>query len=87
MAGVEKSSARKSGLRYLMDMHMEVDREMPVWQAHDVGHDVKESIRKTVPAVQDVLVHVEPHETQRSPGREKSIVDDVESSADRGSSS
>jgi cation diffusion facilitator family transporter len=66
VAGVEKTFARKSGLRYLVDMHIEVDREMPVWKAHGVGHDVKSAICKATPAVQDVLVHVEPHEATDS---------------------
>ncbi len=61
VAGVEKTFARKSGLRYLVDMHIEVDREMPVWQAHSLGHDVKNAIREGVPVVQDVLIHIEPH--------------------------
>jgi cation diffusion facilitator family transporter len=59
--GVEKTFARKSGLHYLVDMHVEVDREMAVWRAHGVGHDVKDAVRKAVPVVQDVLVHIEPH--------------------------
>ena len=67
VAGVEKTFARKSGLRYLVDMHIEVDREMPVWRAHSIGHDVKDAIRKAVPTVQDVLVHVEPHEPEEPP--------------------
>jgi divalent metal cation (Fe/Co/Zn/Cd) transporter len=50
-AGVEKTFARTSGLRHLVDMHIEVEREMPVWQAHDVGHDVKEVIGRAMPTV------------------------------------
>ncbi len=65
VAGVEKTFARKSGLRYLVDMHVEVDREMLVWKAHDLGHEVKDAIRKAMPGVQDVLVHIEPHEPAR----------------------
>ena len=70
VAGVEKTFARKSGLRYLVDMHIEVDREMPVWQAHGVGHDVKNAIRESTPAVQDVLVHIEPHGPDGAPERQ-----------------
>ena len=83
VAGVEKTFARKSGLRYLVDMHIEVDREMPVWQAHNVGHHVKEEIRGAVPAVQDVLVHIEPHEAGRQQSREESVADDSEASPNR----
>ena len=83
VAGVEKTFARKSGLRYLVDMHIEVDREMPVWQAHNVGHHVKEEIRGAVPAVQDVLVHIEPHEAGRQQSREESVADDLQASPNR----
>jgi cation diffusion facilitator family transporter len=57
---VEKCFVRKSGNEYLVDMHIEVDPEMTVHHAHDVAHMVKDEIRSRVPAVRDVLVHVEP---------------------------
>ncbi len=61
VAAVEKVLARKSGLRYLIDMHVEVDPHMTVRDAHGVAHAVKDAIRARMPRVQDVLVHVEPH--------------------------
>ena len=57
---VEKCFVRKSGFEYLVDMHIEVHPEMTVHQAHDVAHAVKDDIRRQVPSVRDVLVHVEP---------------------------
>jgi cation diffusion facilitator family transporter len=84
VAGVEKTLARKTGLRYLVDMHIEVDGEMPVWQAHRVGHDVKEAVRKAVPTVQDVLVHVEPHEAEHQRSAEESVADDLRAAPNRG---
>jgi divalent metal cation (Fe/Co/Zn/Cd) transporter len=41
-------------------MHVEVDPQMTVLHSHKIAHDVKDKIRDTVPAVSDVLVHVEP---------------------------
>ncbi len=58
--GVEKVFARKSGLRYWVDMHIEVDPNMPVNRAHAVSHNVKSAIRTAMPKVQDVLIHIEP---------------------------
>ena len=58
---LEKTLARKSGLKYLVDMHIEVDRDMPVWKAHQLGHVVKDEILRITPEVQDVLIHIEPH--------------------------
>jgi len=59
---VEKVLARKHGLRYLVDMHIEVDPEMSVRDAHEVAHRVKDHVRETTASVRDVLVHVEPLE-------------------------
>lgn len=65
---VEKVFARKSGLRYLVDMHIEVDPHMTVEHAHEIAHEVVERIQNQVPGVQDVLIHVEPHGQKRMPG-------------------
>jgi len=58
--GVEKCYARKTGLRYHVDLHLEVDPEMTVRQSHKVAHDVRECILERLVWVADVLVHVEP---------------------------
>ncbi len=58
--GVEKCFARKTGLRYHVDLHLEVDPEMTVRQSHDIGHQVRQQILNHVDWVADVLVHVEP---------------------------
>jgi cation diffusion facilitator family transporter len=58
--GVEKCFARKTGLRYHVDLHLEVDPEMTVRQSHDIAHQARLSILKQLDWVADVLVHVEP---------------------------
>lgn len=58
--GVEKCYARKTGLRYHVDLHLEVDPEMTVRQSHDIAHQVRLNILRNVDWVADVLVHVEP---------------------------
>jgi cation diffusion facilitator family transporter len=60
VAAVEKTRARKIGLQYFVDMHIEVDEHMTVRDAHALAHRVKDEIRAALPVVQDVLVHVEP---------------------------
>ena len=57
---VEKCVVRKMGYHYFVDMHVEVDPEMSVRQAHDVAHAIKDQVCARIPAVRDVLVHVEP---------------------------
>jgi cation diffusion facilitator family transporter len=58
--GVEKCFARKTGLKYHVDLHLEVDPEMTVRQSHDIAHQVRLRIRERLDWVADVLVHVEP---------------------------
>jgi cation diffusion facilitator family transporter len=58
--GVEKCFARKTGLQYHVDLHLEVDPEMTVRQSHDIAHRVRLRILERLDWVADVLVHVEP---------------------------
>jgi cation diffusion facilitator family transporter len=58
--GVEKCYARKTGLRYHVDLHLEVDGGMTVRQSHELAHEVRTHIMETLDWVADVLVHVEP---------------------------
>jgi len=58
--GIEKCYARRTGLKYHVDLHLEVDPDMTVRQSHEIARRVKFSIKGTVPWVADVLVHVEP---------------------------
>ncbi len=60
VAGVEKCFARKTGLRYHVDLHLEVDPEMTVRASHEIAGQVRDRIREQLPWVADVLVHVEP---------------------------
>jgi cation diffusion facilitator family transporter len=58
--GVEKCHARKLGHMYVLDMHVEVDGALPVADAHDLAHAVKDDIRAKLPRVHDVTIHIEP---------------------------
>ncbi len=59
--GIEKCYARKTGLQYHVDLHVEVDPEMTVRDSHDIARQVRNRIRNDLEWVADVLVHVEPH--------------------------
>ena len=61
---VEKCLVRKMGYHYFVDMHVEVDPKMTVQHAHNISHDVKDKVRETFPRVRDVLVHIEPKQSQ-----------------------
>ena len=57
--------ARKAGLRYHVDLHLEVDGAMTVRQSHELAHKVKLHVMQTLDWVADVLVHVEPRSRAR----------------------
>jgi cation diffusion facilitator family transporter len=58
---VEKCFARKTGLRYHVDLHLEVNPKLSVLESHDIAHRVRLAVLTDLDWVQDVLVHVEPH--------------------------
>ncbi len=59
---VEKVHTRKSGRGYCVDMHLHVDPEMSVRDAHSLAGRVKGHVRAAIPSVAHVLIHVEPGE-------------------------
>jgi cation diffusion facilitator family transporter len=61
VAGVEKCFARKTGFKYHVDLHLEVDPNISVRASHEIATRVREAIREQLPWVADVLVHVEPY--------------------------
>jgi cation diffusion facilitator family transporter len=58
--GIEKCFARRTGLQYHVDLHLEVDPEMTVRESHEIATRVRIAIKESLPWVADVLVHVEP---------------------------
>lgn len=59
--GVEKCFARKTGLQWHVDLHLEVDPAMSVYDSHELATRVRDRVRERLDWVADVLVHVEPH--------------------------
>jgi cation diffusion facilitator family transporter len=59
--GIEKCYARKTGLQWHVDLHLEVDPGMSVYESHEIATQVRIRIREELDWVADVLVHVEPH--------------------------
>ena len=58
--GVEKTYARKTGLQYQVELHLEVDPHMTVQASHDLATNTRFLIRDQLDWVADVIVHVEP---------------------------
>lgn len=57
---LDKCFVRKMGFAYYVDLHVIVNRDLPVWKGHDIAHEVKKALRTAQPNVADVLVHIEP---------------------------
>lgn len=58
---VEKCYARKTGFKYHVDLHLEVDPAMTVHDSHAIATQARTIIRENLDWVADVLVHVEPY--------------------------
>ena len=52
--------SRKVGNYYFLDMHIEVDPEYHVEDAHELVHRIEEEIRYKYPVIKDIIIHVEP---------------------------
>jgi len=58
---IEKLKMRKAGLGYFVELHVQTDPELSLYDAHILGGKVKSSIREAAPSVLSVLVHMEPY--------------------------
>lgn len=61
VSAVEKLWVRKTGIEYLVDIHIQVDPEMTVDAGHRISHAVKNRLLAQFALVKDVLVHLEPY--------------------------
>ncbi len=52
--------ARKMAQYFMIALDVEVDGNLTLHEAHQLGHQVEEEIRKAIPSVYDVVVHMEP---------------------------
>ncbi len=60
--GTEKCFIRKAGMKYHVDLHATVDANITVKKGHDIAHDLKDYLRKEIPQLGHVLIHIEPSE-------------------------
>ncbi len=44
-----------------VDLHVLVDPEVKIHEAHEIAHIVEESLKKEFPSIIDVVVHIEPY--------------------------
>ncbi len=60
VVAIEKSRIRKSGLGYLMDLHVQVDSDISVKNGHAIGHRVNDRLMRSSIPITDVVIHIEP---------------------------
>ena len=58
----EKCYIRKSGITFLVDLHIVVNAKKTVKEGHDIAHLLKDTLKSKLPELADVLIHVEPDE-------------------------
>ncbi|HSI07031.1 MAG: cation diffusion facilitator family transporter [Rariglobus sp.] len=58
--GIDKCRVRKSGLSHLVDIHVEVNPRLTVYEGHDIAHAVKDALIHSPLRISDVSVHIEP---------------------------
>ena len=56
----EKCYVRKSGMRYHIDLHAQVDGGLTVTEGHDIAHRLKDRLMEEVPNLGQILIHIEP---------------------------
>jgi cation diffusion facilitator family transporter len=60
VVSTEKCFIRKAGMKYQVDLHAIVDANITVKLGHEIAHTLKDTLRKDIPQLGHVLIHIEP---------------------------
>ncbi|SDA94608.1 cation diffusion facilitator family transporter [Algoriphagus alkaliphilus] len=58
--GTEKCFIRKAGMTYHVDLHAHVRGDLTVTEGHEIAHKLKDTLRREIPQLGHVLIHIEP---------------------------
>ncbi|MDA3866538.1 MAG: cation diffusion facilitator family transporter [Salinivirgaceae bacterium] len=61
ITGTEKCYVRKAGMNYHLDLHAWVDGAISVTSGHALAHSLKDTLKKRIPMLGEVHIHIEPH--------------------------
>lgn len=61
----EKCFIRKAGMKYHVDLHAIVRGEISVREGHTISHKLKDHLRKEIPNLGRVLIHIEPNDQRQ----------------------
>jgi cation diffusion facilitator family transporter len=67
--GFHKLRTRQAGSARLADVHILLDDNLSFRDAHDIGEEIEDEIRRVLPNL-DVMVHTEPYEAEMAHQRE-----------------
>lgn len=72
-----RARIRKIASHWDIDLDIEVDGRMSVLESHKIAHEVESAVRKNIPNIYDIMVHVEPiseaHESEQYGLSEKDV--------------
>jgi len=60
VVAIEKCWARKHGMNYVVDLHLELDGKLTVYEGHSISHALKDHLKVVFPYVTEVFIHIEP---------------------------
>lgn len=60
--GTEKCFVRKAGMQFHVELHAIVDGEISVTEGHSLAHKLKDALKKEIPNLGQVLIHIEPND-------------------------
>lgn len=60
ISGTEKCFIRKSGIRFHVDLHAHVDGKLSVRSGHDLAHRLSARLKRDIPELGQILIHIEP---------------------------
>jgi len=67
VVALDKCRIRKSGTRYFVELHVEVDGRATVQTGHDIGGRVRSVLRNSPLRIADAFIHIEPARSE-APG-------------------
>lgn len=71
-SGYHGLRTRRAGSMKIMDFHLEVCKEMSVYEAHQISDSLEKKIEKNIPG-SDVIIHIEPCHRGACPGRQACV--------------
>ena len=60
VVSVEKCRMRKTGLHFVMDLHVRVKGDLTVREGHEIAHQVQDRLKGAALKIEDVTIHIEP---------------------------